>query len=113
MDRDLAGPDHHFSSTPEELTTLVERVRCAETALGDAEICPAGSEMPGRRAFRLSCRAARPLGAGAVIQPDDVAISRPGDGFPPRELESVIGRRLARSLEAGEPFLPDAIEENS
>ena len=113
LDRDLPGPDHGFSSTPGEMATLVARVREAEVALGSPDIKPSSSEELGRRSFRLSCRAARHLEAGTIIGRDDVTTSRPGDGLPPSELQSVIGRRLVKSLEAGEPLVPEVIEKSS
>jgi N,N'-diacetyllegionaminate synthase len=104
LDRNLLGPDHRFSSDPEEFRQLVCAVRTLEMQLGTSEIGPAPSEAEGRLNYRLSCVAARDLPAGQQIGVDDVAYRRPGTGIPPKNAYKVIGRTTARSISAGEQF---------
>jgi len=108
-DHGLAGPDHRFSATPTELKVLVEHVRRVELMKGSQEITHAPSEAAGRDQFRLSCRASRQLGAGTILSRSDVAISRPGDGIPPAELNRLIGKSLNRDLGPGEAITADCI----
>lgn len=61
-------------------------------------------EFEARFGARRSCRAARDLPAGLVLTAADIAITRPGDGLAPAHLDSLVGTRLGRSLDAGEPF---------
>jgi N,N'-diacetyllegionaminate synthase len=102
LDRDLPGPDHRFSSDPAELRALVDAVRTAETMLGTGEVGYAPSEELGRRDYRLSCVAAADLKAGHVLIEADVEFRRPGTGVPPGEVETLLGRALARDVETGE-----------
>jgi len=106
LDRTLPGPDHRFSSDPAELRALVTAVRTAEQALGSATIGPAESELAGRRAFRLSCVAARGLPAGHELAEGDIAFRRPGTGLPPAAVSWILGRRLRHELAAGHILAP-------
>lgn len=107
LDRTLPGPDHWFSSDPAELRLLVDAVRTMEKNLGCAELGPAASEKLGRREYRLSCVAARELAAGHRLAASDVAFRRPGSGFPPKELDRLIARELARTVAPGHVFSPE------
>jgi N,N'-diacetyllegionaminate synthase len=106
LDRDLPGPDHSFSSDPAELRSLVEGIRVAERALGDATIGPTSSEAHGRKDYRLSCVTARPLTRGDVLTEADVAFRRPGTGLPPAAASWIVGRRIAHDMTAGQTFEP-------
>jgi N-acetylneuraminate synthase/N,N'-diacetyllegionaminate synthase len=107
LDKNLPGPDHRFSTTPNEFRTLVEAVRGLEKSLGESKIGPTPSETAGRREFRLSCVAARTLPTNHCITELDVAFRRPGIGLPPHAVEWLTGRRLRHEVSAGKPLLPD------
>ena len=106
VDRELPGPDHRFSSDPAEFEELARAVRYLEESLGSSVIGPTPSEEAGRRNYRLSCVAARDLPAGHRLGEEDVTFARPGTGLPPKGVQWLLGRSLARSIEAGEPFEP-------
>lgn len=105
LDKNLPGPDHRFSSDPDELRSLVDAVRTVEANLGSSAIGPTPSEEAGRRDFRLSCVASRPLDVGHRIALDDVAFRRPGTGLPPKEVNRLVGRTLTQPLNAGDVVL--------
>lgn len=104
LDKNLPGPDHRFSADPAEFRMLVESVRAMEKSLGNADLKPAASEQLGRRDYRLSCVAARELPAGHRLVSSDVAFRRPGFGFPPKQLDRLIARELARNVPPGHVF---------
>lgn len=107
LDKNLPGPDHRFSADPAEFRALVQSVRTLEKSLGEPTIGPTESERLGRRNFRLSCVAARDLPIGHCLDESDIAFRRPGDGLPPKAVEWLLGRRLARGITAGHVFLPE------
>jgi len=106
LDPGLPGPDHWFSSTPDELRRLVDGVALVQASLGGGPLGPTRGEERSRRDFRLSCVAARPLSAGHRLAPDDVGLGRPGDGLEPKARAWLAGRVLAVDVGAGHPFSP-------
>ncbi|HEY0625294.1 MAG TPA: N-acetylneuraminate synthase [Allosphingosinicella sp.] len=104
LDRALPGPDHRASLTPEELKDMVMAIRAVEAALGSDVKAPTEAELAVRQVARRSVTAMRSLAAGAVIEREDVALLRPATGIPPKHLDEVVGRRLARPVEAGTPL---------
>jgi N,N'-diacetyllegionaminate synthase len=104
LDKNLPGPDHCFSADPGEFASLVASVRTLEVSLGSGELKPASSEELGRRDYRLSCVAARELRAGHRLTTSDIAFRRPGLGFPPKELETLIARVLVQDVPLGHVF---------
>jgi len=99
--RDLPGPDQRFSSTPEELAELIATIRRLETMRGVGRIGPTASEAQGREQYRLSCVAAADLSVGHVLTEADIAFRRPGTGVPPKQVESLVGRKLLKALPRG------------
>jgi|HubBroStandDraft_6_1064221.scaffolds.fasta_scaffold256749_2 N,N'-diacetyllegionaminate synthase len=104
LDKSLPGPDHRFSADGAEFRLLVDSIRTLEKSLGSPELEPAASERFGRRNYRLSCVAARPLTSGHRLESSDVAFRRPGDGFPPKALDGLVHRRLMKDVPSGHVF---------
>lgn len=102
LDNSLPGPDHRASLCPTAFREMVTAIRNVEVALGNGVKAPADCEQPTMRVARRSLVSARPLRAGAQLGPEDVVIKRPGTGIPPAQLGTVVGRRLAVDLEAGQ-----------
>jgi N-acetylneuraminate synthase len=55
-------------------------------------------EVLSRKNARRSLVASRPLKAGHVLEPKDLAVKRPAFGLPPAALEWVVGHKLRRDL---------------
>jgi N-acetylneuraminate synthase/N,N'-diacetyllegionaminate synthase len=104
LDRELPGPDHRASLEPGELRALVAGIRIVECALGNGEKRPAASELPTRDVVRRSLVAAKPLPAGVLLETSMLHSLRPAGGIPPSDLASVVGRRLTRDVQEGEPL---------
>lgn len=118
LSREMFGPDVIASLTTAELAKLVEGVRFVETMRAAPVDKDASAErMRNMRAiFMKSIVAACDLPAGAVLRREDLALKKPGGGFPAERLEALLGRALRRDLardtqigEADlEPVLQDA-----
>lgn len=104
LDHRLMGPDHCFSSTPEEFSRLVQMVREAEERLGQAALRPDVSERMGRKGFRLSAVAMTSLSAGVRLAEDDVAFQRPGRGMSPAMIRPWLGKMIRHSVAPGHVF---------
>ncbi len=104
LSKDLPGPDHAFSSDPEEFAQLVKGIRDMEQNLGVAEIGPTDAEMSNRSQVRLSCVAVRDLPVGHIITAGDIAFRRPGTGIPPRAASMLVGKKLEYSISKGDCY---------
>ncbi len=98
IDKNLPGPDHKASATPEEFRVLVQGIRTVEKALGRAEKIPTATEQEIAKIARKSIIAARDIPAGTLITDDMLIIKRPGTGLLPRQLKEVIGRRAKENI---------------
>lgn len=94
--------DHALSAEPDEMATLVERIRKLEPMLGHYGKAPMPAEVDNRQSMRRSVAAARPIPAGTVIAGEMLTVLRPAEGIPPSEFGRVIGRHAARDLAEGD-----------
>lgn len=108
LDRNAGGPDDSFSLEPSDLAALRRDTRTAWEALGRVNYERKPSEK-GNLKFRRSLYFVKDLKAGDIITPDAVRSIRPGYGLPPKELHSVIGKTVLKSVTAGTPVLRDHI----
>ena len=101
VDRRLPGPDHAASSEIPEFAELVRELRRLPQMLGDGIKSPQPQELQARELARRSVVLGSPRAAGSVLERADLQLRRPGSGIAPRDLDAVVGRRLARELPAG------------
>jgi len=101
LDRNMPGPDHKASLSPEELTQLIGQIRDVEQSLGSPLKRPTASELPVRELVRRSVTLVAPLRAGATIRREDIALLRPGTGIAPRHIDEVIGKAILKDTAAG------------
>ena len=103
LDRNLPGPDHRASLEPDELKAMVTAIRNIEKAIsGHGRKEPSASELPNKPIARKSIHLSKPVIAGAELTEEDLIPLRPGNGISPMYWNSVIGRKTARSLSAGQ-----------
>ncbi len=106
-DRNARGPDHAASLDPGQFKEYVRLAHRAWRMLGPREKSVQSIEQDVRTVSRQSVTITRTLAAGHALTAADLTIKRPGTGLPPWRLESVIGRRLARAVEADVPLHED------
>lgn len=105
LDKRLQGPDHRFSGDPKEFKALVEAVRGMEVLLGDSSLGYCAAEKYGRDHYRLSCVSVGRFEVGHVLQSGDIVFRRPSTGLPPHQVEQLIGRKLIKVVDLGDPLL--------
>ena len=108
LDRTLPGPDHRASLEPAEFRDMVSAIRDVELALGSARKVPTRAEEPNLIAARRSLVAARIIEKGEIFSADMLATKRPGDGLPPLELWTLLGKAAHRRYAADEAI--EAVE---
>ena len=103
LSRSIPGPDSAFSLEPEEFKAMVNAIRTVEKALGTVHY--SGSEQEAKsRVFRRSLFVVKDMKAGDAFTEDNVRSIRPGHGLPPKDLQRVLGQRVARDIKQGEPL---------
>ena len=112
LDRSGGGPDDSFSLEPAEMAALCRDARTAWSALGRIDYGRKSSEQ-GNVQFRRSLYFVKDLKAGEVITPDAVRSVRPGYGLPPKLMDQVVGRRVARDVPANTAVTEDAVRDEA
>ena len=102
--------DWKVSAGPADFPELVAQIRRVEILLGHGRKEPAPCELAASRWAVKSLVAARDLAAGCILSAEDLVAKRPGGGLPPSLLETVLGRRLRRPLDADDPVAPEDLE---
>jgi len=94
--------DHQLSADPDDMATLVRRIRAVEDMTGDGQLGTMACERDLVTPVRRSIAAGRDLAAGHVLAIDDIVWVRPGEGIPPGRENEVLNRRLNRDVTQGD-----------
>ena len=101
------GPDHGFSMDPKNWSEMVQRGRELETALGDGIKRVESNEEETAVLQQRCLRASKSLPVGHVLTSDDIEALRPATfgAFRPYLLKEIIGKKIQRKLEIGDPLM--------
>lgn len=110
LDKNLKGPDHKASSTPEEFKELVDGIRICETALGNDVKSIQNEEKQMRLISRKSIFLTKKVTKGSRIRAEDLVLKRPGTGLYARYIPSLVGKFAQTDLEAGHMMSIDDVE---
>ena len=102
LDRNGGGPDDSFSLEPKDLKALCDGAKTAWLSLGKVDYGKKSSEQANVK-FRRSLYFVRDLKPGDVVTESDVRSVRPGYGLAPKHLETVIGKKVTRLVQAATP----------
>ena len=102
LDRTNGGPDDSFSLEPAEMAALCLDAKTAWSALGHVDYGLKSSEQTNVQ-FRRSLYFVKDMQAGEVIKPDCIRSVRPGYGLPPKNYDSLIGRRVTKNISKNSP----------
>lgn len=111
LDAMASGPDHAASLEPPLFAAMVSGIRSIEAARGSGDKVPTNDEQATAAVARRSLHWARSLAPGSTIAPGDLAALRPGTGLSPARERDLVGRRTARSVEAGALVAIEDVEE--
>ena len=110
LDAKKIGMDNQMAMEPEALTHLVIKCKEVHQALGSKERVVSEAEYKQRENMRRSVVSARDLSAGSILQAEDLYVKRPGTGVPPDRLESLLGKKLNKDIEADMLILETDVE---
>ncbi len=106
LDRNSQGPDHKASLEPNELASMVKRIRDVGAALGDGEKAPTLGERENMAVARKSLVALRAVPAGETFTAENLGVKRPGGGQSPMNYWDWLGRVAERDYAADEMIGP-------
>jgi|TARA_B100002003_G_scaffold115308_1_gene106580 N-acetylneuraminate synthase len=98
LDKNIPGPDHKASSTPEEFSEFVRAVRNAEVALGSPFKECQEEEKQMAQVSRKSIVIKKDIKAGEVLTQDHIAMKRPGAGLPATVITAVLNKTINKPL---------------
>ena len=105
LDKNLPGPDHQASLSPDELALWVQEIRKVEQMLGRDEILPTEGEKETKRSLQKCLVSRTNLGVGDRITRDKLAAKRTGGaGISALELYKVLGKKVQNSIEVNRPI---------
>lgn len=98
LDKNMPGPDHKASATPEELRALCENVRRIEVMAGSEKKIVTESERKNKIVARKSIVARRAIRMGEVFTEENITCKRPGNGISPMEWYNILGKKAERDF---------------
>ena len=117
LDRTLPGPDHKASLEPQELKAMIEKIRgtkigsisVPEEVLGSAEKKPSAEESVTAKLVRKGVAARSDIKKGETLTDANIFIARPEGPVPPKEWDSVLGKKAVRDIARGTSLSWDMI----
>lgn len=98
LSKDLPGPDHACSSTPEEMKQLISDIRELEIALGTGIKEPTHAEKRNSIGMRRSLVLNNDIKRGQIIKKENIGFKRPSTGLSINMFEQVIGKTVTKDL---------------
>lgn len=98
IDKNLQGPDHKASATPNEFLQLVKSVRRAEIMLGSSEKKVQKEEQQMSQVSRKSIVMRNSMKSGDEIKLVNLELKRPGTGLMAKEINLLVGKKLNKDL---------------
>lgn len=99
LDKNLPGPDHKASATPDELRLICEGVRRMEIMFGTGKKMVTSSEKKNISVARKSIVAAKKIHKGEVFTEQNITCKRPGNGISPMCWDNILGKVAEQDFE--------------
>lgn len=111
IDRSMKGSDHACSLEPEGVWRMIRDIRNLELAMGTEDIIVPDVVSNSRIKLERSIATKRSIRCGEIIQPEDIHLLSPGDGFRWSERHMVIGKMATIDIEANEVIYPHMLSQ--
>lgn len=96
LDKNMEGPDHKASSTPDEFKEYVKAIRDIELAMGSGKKVPTKVEKEISKVVLKRIVAKRPITKNQVITEDDICVKRNDVGLPCNKWDIIVGTRARK-----------------
>ena len=102
LDCDMEGPDHKASLEPKQLSDMIKAIRNIEMALGSANKKATKSELSNIHIARKSIVAKIKIKKGEILNENNLAIKRPGNGISPMRWYEILGSQAVKDYNEDE-----------
>lgn len=102
LDKNMEGPDHKASSTPEEFKEYVKAIRDIEAAMGNGEKVPTKDEKEISKVVLKRIVAKKPIKEGQVITENDICVKRNDVGLPCNKWDIIVGTKAKKAYDLDE-----------
>lgn len=103
LDKNMEGPDHRASVTPDELRKLVLDIRRVEEYLGDGIKIPTCSEQMTRKSLQKCLVANQVIKRGEIFNENNIVAKRTnGEGISALYYDSIVGNVANRDYQVDE-----------
>ncbi len=105
LDKNMEGPDHQASLSPDELILWVEGIRRVEQMLGNREIFPTKSEKENKISLQKHLVANINIKEGDIINRENITSKRTGGkGIPASDLYKILGLKIRKYVARNQPI---------
>ncbi len=111
LDKNIGGPDAHFSLDESEFTQLVKAVRKAEKMVGKVDYEMTEKKIKSRE-FSRSLFVSENVNSGDIIDSKNIKSVRPGHGLHTKYYNQILGKTFTQSVSKGTPLTLNMIENN-
>ena len=112
LNKNIGGPDAHFSLDEKEFKQMVEAVRLTEILIGTVDYKMTEKKKESRE-FSRSLFVTESVKKGDLISSKNVRSIRPGFGLHPKHYKDVLGAPFSKDVERGTPLNFSLIKTNS
>ena len=109
LDSSKIGMDNQMAMEPQAFAAMIRSCWVAWESLGNHDRVVSDAELAQRVNMRRSIVSKRPIVAGAVIAAEDLDFKRPGDGYSPAQIGSVLGKTAVQDIPCDEVIYPHMI----
>lgn len=100
LDKTKPGMDNNMAIEPDEMALLVKNCENVFEAMGSKTRIVSDAEYKQRKKMRRSVIVNRNIVVGEILKKEDLGGKRPGNGIPIDKLETLIGKKAVREIEA-------------
>ncbi len=98
LNRNLIGPDHIASLEPNELKSMIRKIRNIEVSLGSKTKKITNSEVVNKNIARKSIVALKNIKKGEAFSEVNITVKRPGYGISPMKWNKIIGKKSKKNF---------------
>lgn len=113
LDKKLDGPDHWFSSDPEEFKKLVDDIRTTENSMGSGKIEISIDEIKSKDIMRRKIVAKRNIAKGEILTSDNVSFKRSVSGIEVNRWNEIQGKKVNQDIKINSGITIDRIIRNN